>query len=230
MTTSGTATFNLDLADIIQEAHDRAGVEFRGGYEYRTARRALDLMMAEWSNRGYNLWTVEQKTLPLTAGTANYSLPADTIDVLDVVLRTSAGDPANQVDLYLNRITLPTYAAIPNKLLQARPLQVYVDRQSTPQINLWPVPDGTQAYTVVYWRMRRIQDTGTPASNTMDIPSRFLPALVAGLAYYVAMRRPESRQLVPGLKAVYDEQWGLAAGEDRDRSSYRFVPFVDYSL
>ena len=228
MTTSGTTSFNLDLGEIIAEAYERAGVLVLSGYDYRTARRSLDLMMQEWANRGLNLWTVEEGSQVLTAGTSTYNLAADTIDLIETMLRTGTG--TSQQDYTLTRISVSTYATIPNKLIQARPTEVYVNRQITPSFTVWPTPDSAQTYTLAYWRLRRIQDTGTPASNTMDLPFRFMPALCAGLAYYVAMKKPSAMNRVPALKAFYEEQWQLAADEDRSRASFRFVPYVSQSL
>lgn len=228
MTTSGTATVNYDLGDIITEAYERAGIMVLSSNDYRTARRSIDLLMQEWANRGLNLWTVEEGSQVLTQGTATYDLAADTVDLIETVLRTGTG--FNQQDTTITRISVSTYATIPNKLVQQRPTEIYVNRQVTPSFTVWPVPDGSQTYTLVYWRLRRIQDAGSPASNTMDMPFRFMPALMAGLAYYVAMKKPQSIDRVPGLKAVYEEQWQLAADEDRSRASVRFVPWIPQRL
>lgn len=226
MTTSGTTNFNLDLGEIIIEAYERAGILVLSGRDYRTARRSIDIMMQEWANRGFNMWTVEEGSAALTQGTATYTLPADTIDLVETELRTGAGQ--NQQDYTITRISVSTYATIPNKLVQARPTEIYVNRQITPSFTVWPVPDAAQSYTLAYWRLRRIQDAGSPASNTMDLPFRFMPALCAGLAYYVAMKKPEAMARVPDLKMVYEEQWRLAAEEDRTRASVRFVPYIPY--
>ena len=226
MTTSGTASFNPQLTEIIQEAYDRAGVVMRSGYEYRSARRSIDLMMQEWANRGINLWTVEEGSQLLTPGTATYTLPADTVDLIDHVIRTSPGNVASQADLTINRMSVSNYSTIPNKLSTGRPIRIYVDRQITPQFTVWPVPDASQQYTLVYWRLRRIQDAGSPGTNTMDMPFRFMPALVAGLAYNLAMKSPGAEARVPALKAVYEEQFQLAADEDRSRASVRFLPYT----
>lgn len=221
MATSGTAAFDLDITGIIEEAYERAGMEVRAGYDMQSAKRSLDIMSQEWSNRGVNLWTIAEGTISLTEGTATYTLPADTIDLLDHVIRTGAG--TSQVDYTLTRIGIGTFAAITNKNLEARPLQIYVDRQSTPTATIWPTPDAS--YTLVYWRLRRIEDAGV-YGNTMDVPSRFIPAMVAGLAYYLAMKKPELMGRVPYLKSVYDEQFRLAWEEDHDRSSARLIPAV----
>lgn len=225
---SGVADFNMDLGEIIQEAYERCGILMLSGNDYRMARRSIDLMMTEWSNRGLNLWTVEEGQQVLTAGIHTYDLPADTIDLIETMLRTGTGQ--NQQDYTLTRISVSTYATLPNKLVEARPVEIYVDRQIVPTFTVWPVPDATQTYTLAYWRLRRVQNTGQPASNTMDMPSRFLPALCAGLAYYLAMKKPQARDRVEGLKALYEEQWNLSAGEDRTRASFRFVPYVPQRL
>ena len=222
MATSGTATFNLDLSELVEEAFERAGSELRSGYDLRTARRSLNLMFTDWANRGINMWTIEQGTIPMVAGTGTYNLPSDTVDLIEHVIRTGSG--TNQADLSVSRISVSTYAAIPSKLSTGRPIQVYVDRVSpTPTVNMWPVPDASQTYTLVYWRLRRIQDAGNGV-NTMDVPFRFLNCMVAGLAYMLAMKIPGGMERVGLLKQQYDEAWELAATEDRDKSSSRFVP------
>jgi len=225
MATSGTATFNPEIVEIVEEAYERCGLELRSGYDLKTARRSLDIMAAEWSNKGINLWTVEAGTVSLTTGTATYTLPADTIDLLETVIRTGSG--SNQQDLSINRISVSTYATIPNKNNQGRPIQIYVDRQATPKVSVWPTPDSSTTYTLAYWRLRRIEDAGRAGSNTYDVPSRFIPCLVAGLAYHIATKRPEvGLDRVTFLKAAYDEQFTLAADEDRDKSSIQFAPNI----
>ena len=225
MATSGTATFNPEIVEIVEDAYERCGLELRSGYDLKTARRSLDIMAAEWSNKGINLWTVESGTVALTTGTATYTLPADTIDLLETVIRTGSG--SSQQDLSINRISVSTYATIPNKNNQGRPIQIYVDRQATPKVSVWPTPDSSATYTLVYWRLRRIEDAGRAGSNTYDVPSRFIPCLVAGLAYHIATKRPEvGLDRVTFLKAAYDEQFTLAADEDRDKSSINFAPNI----
>ena len=232
MTTSGTASFNLDLNDILEEAFERCGAELRTGYDFRTARRSLNLLFADWANRCINLWTIEQGSLPLVQGQVSYDLPVDTVDLLEHVIRTGAGNAATQADLTISRISVSTYATIPNKIQQGRPIQVWVNRQSgateptgvnAPQTNVWPAPDGSQVYTFVYWRMRRIQDAGG-GTSTQDIPFRFLPCLVAGLAYYLALKLPDATERLVVLKQMYDEAWEFAAGEDREKAPDRLVP------
>jgi hypothetical protein len=300
MTTSGVAAFNLDLNEIVEEAFERAGSELRTGYDLRTARRSLNLLFADWANRGINMWTFEQGTLTFTQGLATYALPSDTVDLLEHVIRTGEGNVSTQSDLTITRISVSTYATIPNKLQQARPIQVWFQRldgqtssigttlnggitatattitltstaglatngfvlienetvqygyisgnqlmncfrgqnnttavahltgvavysQNLPSVTVWPTPDGSQTYQFVYWRMRRIDDAGGGA-RTMDVPFRFLPCLVAGLAYYLALKVPEGAGRLDVLKAQYDEAWQLAAGEDQEHASLRFVP------
>jgi hypothetical protein len=223
MSTSGTSAFNLDLNDIVEEAFERAGAELRTGYDMRTARRSLNLLFADWANRGINMWTIEQGTINLVAGTATYVLPTDTVDLLDHVIRTGAGNASTQADLTITRISVSTYATLPNKLTQARPIQIWIQRFNTPQVTVWPVPDSVQPYQLVYWRLRRIQDAGTGV-NTMDVPFRFLPCMVAGLAWYLSLKLPNAMPRMDALKAQYDEAWKLASDEDREKAAVRFVP------
>jgi len=304
MTTSGTTAFNLDLTELVEEAFERAGSELRTGYDLRTARRSLNLMFADWANRGVNMWTFEQGTINLTSGLNNYALPVDTVDLLEHVIRTGAGSTSTQSDLTITRISVSTYATIPNKLQQARPIQVWFQRldgqtssvgttlnggitatattitvtsaaglpatgfvqidagalietvqygyisgnvlsncfrgqngttaiahstaavvysQNLPSVTVWPTPDGSQTYQFVYWRMRRIDDAGG-GIRTMDVPFRFLPCMVAGLAYYLALKIENGAERLPILKQQYDEAWQLAADEDREKASVRFVP------
>ena len=227
MATSGTSTFNLDLTEIVEEAFERVGSEMRTGYDLRTARRSLNLMFADWANRGINMWTFEQGSIPLVAGTATYDLPADTIDLLEHVIRTGSGSASTQADLTITRISVSTYATIPNKLQQARPIQVWIERLNTPRITVWPVPDDSQPYTFVYWRLKRIQDAGNGV-NTMDMPFRFIPCMVAGLAYYLALKVPGGTERLMVLKQQYDEAWQNAADEDREKAAIRFVPRRQY--
>lgn len=224
MATSGTTAFAPDFLEIAEEAWERAGREMKSGYDLRTARRSMNLLTIEWQNRGINLWTIEQGTVAMVADTATYTLPADTIDLLQHVIRTDAGVAASQADLVVSRISMPDYAAITNKLTTGRPLKVYIDRaQAAPTITMWPVPNVSSTYTFVYWRMRRIEDAGRGA-ETPDIPHRFLPALMSGLAYYIAQKVPELSARVPALKDEYDRQMQYAMREDRDRANLRIVP------
>jgi len=224
MATSGTTAFNLDLLDIVEEAFERCGSELRSGYDLKTARRSMNLLFADWANRGINLWTITQGSIPLVAGTATYNLPDDTVDLIEQVIRTGAGNSTTQADLSITRISVSTYATIPNKLVTGRPIQVRVDRQSpTPAVTVWPVPDSATTYTLVYWRLKRIQDAAGGV-DTMNVPFRFLPALVTGLAYYLSMKVPGAMDRMPALKAQYDEAFIGAAEEDREKASLRLVP------
>lgn len=226
MATSGTTDFNMEFTEIAEEAWERAGREMRSGYDLRTARRSMNLMTIEWQNRGINLWTVDEGTVNLVAGTGQYALPADTIDLLEQVIRTDAGNINTQTDLTITRISVSTYASIPNKLTQGRPIQVWIERLvAAPQINVWPVPDNNN-YVFKYYRLRWIEDAGSGV-QTADMNFRFLPCLVAGLAYHIAMKVPELAPRVEMLKAEYEAQFVLAAGEDREKTPLRFVPAVN---
>ena len=235
MTTTGTTAFNLDLNSLIEESFERCGSELRSGYDLRTARRSLNLLTIEWANKGINLWTVEQGEIPLVQGQIEYNLPADTIDLLDHVIRTGTGQ--NQQDINITRISGSTYSTIPNKNTQGRPIQVWINRQSGadypvtgvkyPQINIWPTADTATPYTFVYWRLRRIQDMGSGVT-TADIPFRFLPALVAGLAFHLSIKIPEAAARSADLKAMYDEVFRDAADEDREKASLRLAPRVGF--
>lgn len=239
MTTSGTSAFNLDLNSIVEEAFERCGTELRTGYDLRTARRSLNLLTIEWANRGINLWTVEEGSIALVAGTATYNLQVDTIDLLDHVVRTGTGQ--NQQDINITRISVSTYATIPNKNAQGRPIQVYLNRQSGaeypdgltteikyPTITVWPTPDAGTTYTFVYWRLRRIQDAGTGGTATQDIPFRFLPALVAGLAFHLSLKIPEAAARTADLKVMYEEEFQRAADEDREKAAIRIAPRMQF--
>ena len=226
MATSHTTAFDMDFTEIAEEAWERAGREMRSGYDLRTARRSMNLLTIEWQNRGINLWTIEEGTVTLTKSSAQYTLPADTVDLIEQVVRTNAGNTTTQSDITLNRIGVSTFASIPNKLTEGRPIQMWIDRQrDAPVLNLWPVPDKNDTYTVVYWRIRRIQDAGSGV-QTADMNFRFLPCLVAGLAYNIALKVPEFMDRVPMLKQVYDEAFALAAAEDREKTSDYYIPRI----
>ena len=241
MTTSGTTAFNLNLNELIEEAFERCGAELRTGYDFRTARRSLNLLTIEWANRGINLWTIEQGSIPLVQGQITYELPIDTIDLLEHVVRTQSGQ--GQTDININRISVDTYATIPNKNAQGRPIQVWINRQSGatypaggrpagtntttgvdhPTINVWPAPEQSNYYTFVYWRLRRIQDAGTGVT-TQDIPFRFVPCMVAGLAYHLSKKIPGALERSQMLKMEYEELWQQAADEDREKAPLRIAP------
>lgn len=217
-----------DLPELFEEAFERAGLEMRSGYDLKTARRSLNLMTLEWANRGLNLFTIEAGTQVLTSGVGTYTLPTGTIDLIEHQLRTGTG--TSQVDTSLERISVSTYAQQTNKQITGRPTQIFVQRLAgSTTVTLWPLPDSTQTYTLFYYRLKGIDGlaSGIGADANM-VPPRFVPALVAGLAYYIAMKKPEAAERVIPLKAVYEEQFELAALEDRDRSSVMFVPFGSY--
>jgi hypothetical protein len=224
------AVVTPDLPDIFEEAFERAGLEMRSGYDLKTARRSLNLMTLEWQNRGLNLFTIDSGTLAIIAGTATYTMPSDTIDLLEHQLRTGTG--VNQTDTALERISVSTYAQQTNKNTQGRPTQIFVQRLPTEtKITLWPVPDLTTPYTLLFFRLKGIDGLSSGVgSSVSSVPPRFVPALVAGLAYYVAMKKPEAAQRVAALKQEYEFQFSLAAGEDEERSSVRFVPFNTYMM
>lgn len=218
MTTSGSRDFNLDVGEIIEEAYERCGLEVRTGYDARTARRSLNLMFADWANRGLNLWTVKQGTITLTAGQAQETLTADVVDILEVTLRR------NNTDYEVERISRGEYATLPNKTTQGRPSQFYFDRQIDPVINLWSVPENSTDQ-LIYYYVQRIQDADALV-NTTDMPFRFYPCMVAGLAYYLAMKRAPDR--VQLLKSVYEEEFQRAADEDEGRTPLKLQPSLSY--
>jgi hypothetical protein len=300
MTTTGSTLFNMDFTEIAEEAWERAGREMRSGYDLRTARRSMNLMTVEWQNKGINMWTMEQGIINLTPGLATYALPTDTIDLLEHVIRTGSNTASTQADLTISRISVSTYATIPNKLSQARPIQVWIQRLSgetnptnsvlvgaitatdttitlntivglagsgfmridsediyytyvsgntqggvyrgqnnttaashtdgsaifvpqLPAVTVWPTPDNSTPYQFVYWRLRRVQDAGAGV-ETADMNFRFLPCLVAGLAYHIAIKVPELMPRIQMLKQIYDETFEIAAGEDREKAPLRLVP------
>jgi len=219
MTTSGSRDFDLDVAEIIEEAYERCGLEVRTGYDARTARRSLNLMFADWANRGLNLWTVKEATQALTKGTASYTFTAnDIVDILDVVLRR------DDTDYTVQRISRGEYATLPNKTTQGRPSQFYFDRQIAPILNLWAVPENSTDQ-IIYYYVRRIEDADTLV-NTTDMPFRFYPCMVAGLAYYMAMKRAPDR--IQMLKTVYEEEFQRAADEDEGRTPLKLQPSLQY--
>ena len=218
MTTSGTKTFELDVTEYIEEAFERCGLEARTGYDIRTAKRSLNLLLADWANRGLNRWTIAQTTVTVTQGTLDYTLDPDTIDVLSVVVRRDG------VDYGIERISRDDYLNIPTKTTQSRVSQFYVNRQITPVLKVWPAPDNSTD-VLIFDRLVRMDDASS-ATNTLQMPFRFYPALAAGLAYYVSLKRaPQRTQL---LKEVYEEELDRAMSEDRDRASLQVVPYVGY--
>jgi hypothetical protein len=218
MATSSSRDFDLDVAEIIEEAYERCGLEMRTGYDAKTARRSLNLMFADWANRGLNMWTVNQATVSVTSGTATYSLASDYVDLLEVVLRNS-----NSVDFTLTQMSRGEYLTSPNKGTTGQPSQYFFDRQVTPTITLWATPDAS--YTLVYYYVRRIQDADTLV-NTTDAPFRFLPCMVAGLAYYLAIKKAPDRIQI--LKTLYEEEFQRAAAEDANSTPLKLTPSISY--
>jgi hypothetical protein len=225
MTTSGTHNFTLDIADIIEEAYERAGSELRSGYDYRTARRSLDLLLLEWQNKGLNLWTVKNASQALTAGVSEYALSNEKLDIIEGLIRTNSGETDKQSDIHMKRISVSNYARQTNKLSTGRPIQYWVQRAPEAiTLHVWPVPDGSQSYVFNYYYIERVEDSGKPGSNTIDVPARYLPALTAGLAWYLAQKNPTSAPLVPGLEATYEKSWGLASDAAREKASFFVKP------
>jgi hypothetical protein len=224
MAYSGTKTFELDVAEYIEEAFERCGIEVRTGYDQRTARRSLNLLLAEWANRGLNQWTIKQQSVTMTVGVNEYPLEAYDIDVLDAVCRFAQGvGTQNQQDLTVDRISREVYLDIPAKLRQARPVQYFVDRQITPVIKVWPTPD--QTYYLIINKLVRLDDVNS-STNTLQLPFRFYPCLAAGLAYYLSLKKaPERTQM---LKGIYEEEFDKAAAEDRDRASLMLTPMRNF--
>jgi len=218
MTTSSSTNFELDVAEYIEEAFERCGLELRTGYDLQTAKRSMNIMLAEWANRGLNQWTIEQRTQSLTANDSDYSLGTDVIDILSAVVRRST------TDFSMSRISRDTYLATPNKSTTGRPTQFFLDRQITPNLKIWPTPENSTD-VIIYDALTRMQDADA-VTNTIEIPFRFYPCLTAGLAYYISMKKaPDRIQL---LKTVYEEEFERAMGEDRDRSSFTVTPQLNY--
>ena len=218
MALSGTKTFDLDVTEYIEEAFERCGLEARTGYDWKTARRSLNLLLSEWANRGLNQWTIAQTTVSLTAGTREYALGAETIDVLSAVVRRSG------TDYGLSRVSRDADLNIPDKTDEGRPSQFFVDRSINPVLRLWPTPENSTD-VVVLDRLVRMDDAGD-GTNTLQMPFRFYPSLAAGLAYYISIKRAPQRTQF--LKAVYEEEMERAMSEDRDRASLRIQPYVGH--
>jgi len=225
MATSGTSTFNLDIAEIIEEAYERCGLRMRTGYDLNTARRSLDLISQEWGNKGVNFWTVEETSTSLAAATASITLAADTVDIIEAFIRTGSG--VSQQDIPVTRLSTAEWAGVPNKLVQGRPVNFWLNRLvSSVVMHLWPVPDKS-TYTFVYQKIRRIEDTGaSPGATNPDVPVRFLPALTADLALKLAAKKKEAMHLVPQLEMEAIKQWELALGADGERVGFSLVPGI----
>jgi len=221
------AVVTPDLPELFEEAYERAGLEMRSGYDLKTARRSLNILTLEWQNRGLNLFTIESGTLAITAGTETYTLPSETIDIIEHQIRTGTG--INQTDTNLERVSVSTYAQQSNKNTQGRPTQIYVQRlASETKVTLWPVPDSTQTYTLSYYRLKGIDGLSSGIAGSASIPPRFIPALASGMAYYIAMKK--NPQSAAGLKQEYEFQFELAAGEDTETASIKFVPYDTFML
>ena len=225
MATSGTTTFNLDLSEIMEEAYELCGLTMRSGYDYRTARRALNLIFLEWQNKGLNLWKIEQATQALTAGTSSYAAETSALEIVDAFLRTDSGNTDKQFDQQLTRISRTEYNHQAKKLLQSKPTQFFADK-GTSGINivLWATPDDAQTYTLVYDYIKRIEDAGSVASNNADVPARYLPCLTYALAYNIACKEPDAMNRVPMIKQRYNELWQEVSESDRERAAVKFVP------
>ena len=218
MATSGTTTFNLDISDIMEEAYDLCGLELRSGYSYRGAKRALNLVFLEWQNKGLNLWTIEQGSATLVAGTSSYTAESSALDIVDVSIRTNAGNVDDQFDQRLNRISRTEYNHQATKLNQSKPTQFFVDKNvGTSNIVLWSVPDSRQTYTLIYDYINRVEDAGNPASNNADVPARYLPCLTYALAYNICTKNDEAIQRAPLLKQRYDQLWDEVSEADREK-------------
>jgi hypothetical protein len=225
MATSGTTTFNLDLSDIMEEAYELCGLVMRSGYDYRTARRALNLIFLEWQNKGLNLWKIEQDTQALTAGTSSYAANSSALEIVDAFIRTDSGNTNKQFDQQLTRISRTQYNHQAKKLSQSKPTQFHVDKgTSSINIVLWSTPDSAQTYTLVYDYIKRIEDAGDLASNNADVPARYLPCLTYALAYNIACKEMEAQPRVPMIRNRYMELWNEVSDADRERASVRFVP------
>lgn len=228
MVVATTTNFDLDIPDLVEEAFERCGLEVRTGYDMRTARRSLNLMMTDWANRGINLWTVEQREQALSDGIDSYTLGTDIIDLIEHVIRLPMGSgTVQQTDYQISRISVSTYATRTSKLTRSRPTEIYIDRQrEAPRVTLWPVPDDT-GYVLVYWFLRRIFDVGE-YTNTMALPFRFLEPLAAGLAFYIAQKKPDSANRVDALEQRYERAFARAAMEDREKAPTRLIPHRMY--
>ena len=226
MATSGTKTFSLNTADVIEEAYELAGLELRTGYDASTARRSLNIMFADWANRGINLWTVEQVSLDLTSGTSVYTLNSYDVDVLEAVVRVYDSTSSTTFnDISVERISRSEYLGIPDKASTGRPAQYFVERKETPVLNLFPTPDSVTTYKFISYRIQRIDDV-TASAQDQEVPSRFIPCMTTGLAYQIALKRNPQKAGI--LKVEYEEAFNRAADEDRDRASVHLTPRISY--
>jgi hypothetical protein len=229
MATSGTTAFTLDIGDILEEAYELCGMEMRTGYDYKSAKRALNLVFLEWQNKGLNLWTLAQGTISVTAGTNTYSLESSAIDVIDAFIRTDAGDITKQIDQRMTRISRTEYNHQSNKLTRSKPTQYFIDKNTgTNSIVLWATPDDAKTYTVIYDYVKRIEDAGITGASNADVPARYLPCLTYALAFNIACKSPTAQQRVPMIKMRYEELWKDVSEADRERSNVKFVPDLSY--
>ncbi|RPG49528.1 MAG: hypothetical protein CBC64_005935 [Gammaproteobacteria bacterium TMED104] len=220
MALSGSTNFEPNVTEFIEEAFERCGIELRTGYDLRTAKRSINIMLAEWANRGLNQWTIEQTTQTVTEGTNSYSLNSNVIDILDMVVRRTTNSV--NTDTNMSRISRSEYLNIPNKDTKARPNQFFFDKQTTPAIKVYPTPENSTDI-LVFNKLVRMDDADT-ATNTMDLPFRFYPCFAAGLAYYISIKRAPQR--TAELKAIYEEEFRRAADQDEDKASFRLRPYL----
>jgi len=225
MATSGTTDFNLSIDEIVEEAYERIGIRSNSGYDIKSARRSLNILFSEWGNRGVHLWKVELKNQALTAGTITYATPSDCSDVLEAYVSSTSGITTSTTDLSLTKIDRSTYAALPNKGQTGQPSQYYVDRQITPTISLYLAPDNITYQFLKYYVIKRIQDAGS-YTNTPDVPYRFLPCMVSGLAYYLSMKI--NPKLTEQLRLYYEDELQRALTEDGQRTSVFISPQAYY--
>ena len=218
MATSGSSNFEPDVAEYIEEAFERCGLEYRTGYDGVTARRSLNLLFADWANRGLNQWTVTNSTTTLSKSDQFLDLTSTTIDVLDVILRRT--ENSETTDIQMNQISRSAYWNIPNKDTEARPSPWFLDKQITPRLYIWPAAENSTDQVIIN-RLVRIEDADAGV-NTADVPFRFFPCLSAGLAYYIALKRAPDR--VQLLKTLYEEEFARAADQDESRASLMIAP------
>jgi|TARA_R110000822_G_scaffold7939_1_gene31944 hypothetical protein len=220
MTTSSSTNFEPDVTEFIEEAFERCGLELRTGYDLKTAKRSINLMLAEWANRGLNQWTIEQTTQTVTKGTNQYTLNSNVIDILDCSIRRDT-DGTN-LDLQMSKISRSEYLNIPTKSTEARPTQFFLDKQVSPVLNIWPTPENSTD-VLVFNKLVRMDDADT-ATNTMDMPFRFFPCFAAGLAYYIAIKKAPERVVM--LKQMYEDEFERALSQDEDSASFRIAPYL----
>jgi hypothetical protein len=222
MTTSGTTSFNLDFIEAVEEAYERVGLEVRSGWDAKTARRSINLMLLEWANRGINMWTMEERVVTLTQGVGEYQLDADIVDIIEQVVQLP--NQTQTTRYTVSRVSISTYATRTNPTIQSRPTQIYIERLNAgPKVHLWPLPN-IAGYTLHYWILKRIEDAGA-YTNTGDFPFRFLPVFVSGLAYHIAEKKASGNpDLIMRLKARYEEDWQNASEEDREKATLSIVP------